>query len=138
MSEFSFQHLRFHLEPKAPCHMPVYNKGNVIRGGFGSTFRRIACHTNWAGRRRVASCEMCARTRRYFSRLCRRIPRRSARTGIFRAVAKYFPKKRELKANHGGDCQNPKQPSTVECEIAERRNPELFLGCEWAHAGVAR
>src|SRR5438309_9120338 len=24
--------------------MPAYNKGNVIRGGFGSTFRRIVCH----------------------------------------------------------------------------------------------
>jgi len=26
--------------------MPAYNKGNVIRGGFGSTFRRIVCHGN--------------------------------------------------------------------------------------------
>ena len=43
-------HFRFHLEPKAPLHMPAYNKGsilrltpggNVIRGGFGSAFRRI-------------------------------------------------------------------------------------------------
>jgi hypothetical protein len=42
---FSLQHLRFHLEPKAPLHMPRYNKGNVIRGGFGSTFRRIVCHS---------------------------------------------------------------------------------------------
>jgi predicted DNA-binding transcriptional regulator YafY len=24
----------------------AYNKGNVIRGGFGSTFRRIVCHAN--------------------------------------------------------------------------------------------
>jgi len=38
----SLQHLRFHLEPKAPLHMPAYNKGNVIRGGFGSTFRLSA------------------------------------------------------------------------------------------------
>jgi hypothetical protein len=38
------QHFRFHLKPKAPLHMPAYNKGNVIRGGFGSTFRRIVCH----------------------------------------------------------------------------------------------
>jgi hypothetical protein len=43
---FSLQHFRFHLEPKAPLHMPAYNKGNVIRGGFGSTFRRIVCHAN--------------------------------------------------------------------------------------------
>ena len=39
----SLHHFRFHLEPKAPLHMPAYNKGNVIRGGFGSTFRRIVC-----------------------------------------------------------------------------------------------
>jgi len=44
--DFSLQHFRFHLEPKAPLHMPAYNKGNVIRGGFGSTFRRIVCHGN--------------------------------------------------------------------------------------------
>jgi hypothetical protein len=43
---FSMNQLRFHLEPKAPLHMPAYNKGNVIRSGFGSTFRRIVCHGN--------------------------------------------------------------------------------------------
>lgn len=32
-------HFRFYLESKAPLRMPAYNKGNVIRGGFGSTFR---------------------------------------------------------------------------------------------------
>ncbi len=40
--DFCLQHLRFHLEPKAPLHMPTHNKGNVIRGGFGSTFRLSA------------------------------------------------------------------------------------------------
>jgi hypothetical protein len=34
---FSLQHFRFELGPKAPLHMPAYNKSNVIRGGFGST-----------------------------------------------------------------------------------------------------
>ena len=43
-AEFFIQRFRFHLEPKAPLHLPAYNKGNVIRGGFGSTFRRIVCH----------------------------------------------------------------------------------------------
>ena len=38
--EFSLRHFRFQLEPQAPLHMPAYNKGNVIRGGFGSAFRR--------------------------------------------------------------------------------------------------
>jgi hypothetical protein len=45
-TSFPLQHLRFHLEPKAPLRMPAYNKGNVIRGGFGSTFRRIVCHVS--------------------------------------------------------------------------------------------
>ena len=45
ISEFSFNHFCFHLEPKAPLHMPAYNKGNVIRGGFGSAFRMDAKKT---------------------------------------------------------------------------------------------
>ena len=49
---FSFHHFRFHLEPKAPLHMPAYNKGDVIRGGFGSTFRRIVCHADYKDRAR--------------------------------------------------------------------------------------
>jgi len=51
----SFQHFCFHLEPKARLHMPAYNKGNVIRGGLGSTFRRIVCHANC---REAESCEL--------------------------------------------------------------------------------
>ena len=54
-TEFSLHHFRFHLEPKGPLHMPAYNKGNVIRGGFGSTFRRIVCHANC---REPESCEL--------------------------------------------------------------------------------
>jgi hypothetical protein len=54
-SAFSLHHFRFHLEPKAPLHMPAHNKGNVIRGGFGSTFRRIVCHANC---RDVETCEL--------------------------------------------------------------------------------
>jgi hypothetical protein len=51
----SLLHFRFHLEPKAPLRMPAYNKGNVIRGGFGSTFRRIVCHANC---REPETCEL--------------------------------------------------------------------------------
>ena len=51
----SLHHFRFHLEPQAPLHMPAYNKGNVIRGGFGSTFRRIVCHANC---REPETCEL--------------------------------------------------------------------------------
>ncbi len=43
MINLFLQHFRFHLDPKAPLRMPAHNKGNVIRGGFGSTFRRIVC-----------------------------------------------------------------------------------------------
>lgn len=43
---FSLHHLRFHLEPRGVLQMPALNKGNVIRGGFGSTFRRLVCHSN--------------------------------------------------------------------------------------------
>ncbi|MEX0806087.1 MAG: CRISPR system precrRNA processing endoribonuclease RAMP protein Cas6 [Candidatus Binatia bacterium] len=53
--DFSLHHFRFHLEPKASLHMPAYNKGNVIRGGFGGTFRRIVCHANC---REPETCEL--------------------------------------------------------------------------------
>lgn len=53
--DLSLLHFRFQLEPKALLHMPAYNKGNVIRGGFGSTFRRIVCHANC---REPESCEL--------------------------------------------------------------------------------
>ncbi|MGH7823766.1 MAG: CRISPR system precrRNA processing endoribonuclease RAMP protein Cas6 [Candidatus Binatia bacterium] len=52
---FSLQHFRFHLEPKGRMRMPAYNKGNVIRGGFGGTFRRIVCHANC---REPETCEL--------------------------------------------------------------------------------
>jgi len=55
VTDFSLHHFRFHLEPKAALHMPAYNKGNVIRGGFGSTFRRIVCHANC---REPETCEL--------------------------------------------------------------------------------
>jgi hypothetical protein len=46
MNDFCLQHFGFHLEPKGPLQMLAYNKGNGIRGGFGSTFRRIVFHGN--------------------------------------------------------------------------------------------
>ena len=55
VTDFSLHHFRFHLEPKATLQMPAYNKGNVIRGGFGSTFRRIVCHANC---REPETCEL--------------------------------------------------------------------------------
>jgi len=55
ITDFSLQRFRFYLEPKAPLHMPAYNKGNVIRGGFGSTFRRIVCQAKC---REPETCEL--------------------------------------------------------------------------------
>lgn len=52
---FALHHFSFYLEPKAPLHMPAGNKGNVIRGGFGSVFRRIVCHANC---REAETCEL--------------------------------------------------------------------------------
>ena len=43
MINLLLQHFRFRVEPTAPLQLPAYNKGNVIRGGFGSTFRLSAC-----------------------------------------------------------------------------------------------
>jgi predicted nucleic acid-binding protein len=60
---------RWRVIDKAPLQMPAYNKGNVIRGGFGSTFRlsavltqaglsaraqveRIVCHADYKDRDR--------------------------------------------------------------------------------------
>jgi hypothetical protein len=53
--DLSLQRFRFYLEAKAPLRMPAYNKGNVIRGGFGSAFRRMVCH---AGCQVAETCEL--------------------------------------------------------------------------------
>jgi hypothetical protein len=55
ISKFSIYHFHIHLDPKTVLHMPAYNKGNVIRGGFGSAFRRIVCH---ASCREPESCDL--------------------------------------------------------------------------------
>jgi hypothetical protein len=36
-------HLRFHLVPEQPLRLPTHNKGNSLRGGFGSAFRKLVC-----------------------------------------------------------------------------------------------
>jgi hypothetical protein len=40
---FTFAHYRFHLTPREPLAMPAWGKGNTIRGGFGTAFRRLVC-----------------------------------------------------------------------------------------------
>lgn len=39
----SLSHLRFHLVAEQPLRLPAHNKGNALRGGFGSAFRRLVC-----------------------------------------------------------------------------------------------
>ena len=40
---FVLTHYRLHLTPQEPLKLPVWNKGNTIRGGFGTLFRRLVC-----------------------------------------------------------------------------------------------
>jgi len=41
--QLSLLHLRLHLVPEAELRLPAYNKGNALRGGFGSAFRKLVC-----------------------------------------------------------------------------------------------
>ncbi len=36
-------HLRLHLVPEQLLRLPAHNKGNSLRGGFGSAFRKLVC-----------------------------------------------------------------------------------------------
>jgi hypothetical protein len=42
-STLTLSHLRFHLVPGQPLHLPAFNKGNSLRGGFGGAFRKLVC-----------------------------------------------------------------------------------------------
>ena len=59
ISDFSLYHFRFHLESKAPLHMPAYNKGNVIRGGFEVRFACLPPACQSAGRCRHRQSGLC-------------------------------------------------------------------------------
>ena len=63
-NDFLLNHFRFHLEAKVPLHIPAHNKGNVIRGGFGSTFRRIG------NKKRVRDRESCSWAEDFGERNC--------------------------------------------------------------------
>jgi hypothetical protein len=41
--EIRLLHLRLSLRPEAELILPALNKGNALRGGFGSAFRRLVC-----------------------------------------------------------------------------------------------
>jgi hypothetical protein len=79
--------------------MPAYNKGNVIRGGFGSTFRRIVCHANC---RDAETCELrnvCPYTAVFQPFVPEGSEKISKNRDIPRPfiVAEIFPMRRELK-----------------------------------------
>jgi len=40
---FTLSHLRLSLAPETPLRLPMHNKGNALRGGFGSAFRKLVC-----------------------------------------------------------------------------------------------
>ena len=42
-NSFTLAQYRFHLTPKESLEMPATNKGTTIRGGFGTSFRRLVC-----------------------------------------------------------------------------------------------
>lgn len=51
----SFSLFRFTLRPLEPLHLPRWNKGNVLRGAFGTMLRRMCCHADCPGATR---CEL--------------------------------------------------------------------------------
>ncbi len=51
----SFSLFRFTLRPLEPLHLPRWNKGNVLRGAFGTMLRRMSCHPDCPGATR---CEL--------------------------------------------------------------------------------
>jgi hypothetical protein len=43
MATLGLSHLRLHLVPETLLRLPAHNKGNSLRGGFGSAFRKLVC-----------------------------------------------------------------------------------------------
>ena len=43
---FTFAHYRFTIQALEPLHLPPF-KGSALRGGFGHTFKRLACAEPW-------------------------------------------------------------------------------------------
>ena len=43
LKDFRLAQYRFHLLPREPIFLPAYNKGNTLRGAFGSVFKRLSC-----------------------------------------------------------------------------------------------
>ncbi len=43
--DFKVAHYRFTLFPESIIQMPTFNKGNILRGAFGSSLKRLVCVT---------------------------------------------------------------------------------------------
>ncbi len=43
LSRFPYLLLRLALKPQETLRLPAQNKGNTLRGAFGSSFRRLVC-----------------------------------------------------------------------------------------------
>lgn len=54
LKHFSLCTYRFTFRPESILHMPRFNKGNVLRGAFGSALRKIVCVSD-----RGAACPLC-------------------------------------------------------------------------------
>ncbi len=55
MAALYFSIFRFGLKPLEPLRLPAHNKGNVLRGAFGTMLRRLCCHPQCPGATR---CEL--------------------------------------------------------------------------------
>lgn len=51
---FTLAHYRLTLEALDPLHLPPF-KGSALRGGFGHTFKRLACAEPWPCGQRAAN-----------------------------------------------------------------------------------
>jgi len=51
---FKLAHYKFALIPQSTIRMPAFNKGNVLRGAFGSSLRKLVCSMD-----KKTSCDFC-------------------------------------------------------------------------------
>ena len=59
MQTFDLHSYRFHFTAREPIYFPAGQPGNILRGAFGSVFRKIACAPDCPGHRggNVRECE---------------------------------------------------------------------------------
>jgi hypothetical protein len=62
IDRFLLSHYRFTLIPKTILRMPGFSKGNVLRGAFGSSLKRIVCVKD-RGSKGIAERAMTVKTR---------------------------------------------------------------------------